>query len=66
MVSSGMEIETFFLCASCFQENVIVVDPSGGTRQRFIEDCQVCCRPNALTIVVDLDRGVAEAAAELA
>jgi len=65
VVSSGMEIETFFLCASCFQENVIAVDPSAGTRQRFIEDCQVCCRPNALTIVVDLDRGVAEAVAEL-
>jgi hypothetical protein len=23
----------------------MTVDPSGGTTQEFVEDCEVCCRP---------------------
>jgi hypothetical protein len=26
------------------------VDLSGGSEQRYVEDCQVCCRPNRLTV----------------
>jgi hypothetical protein len=26
------------------------VDESGGGRQKYIEDCQVCCKPNVLAI----------------
>lgn len=32
-------------CPYCGQPNVIEVDPSGGDRQAYEEDCQVCCRP---------------------
>ena len=31
------------------------VDPSGGSRQTFTEDCTVCCRPNLITITIDDD-----------
>ncbi|HCV44172.1 MAG TPA: CPXCG motif-containing cysteine-rich protein, partial [Bacteroidetes bacterium] len=48
-----MEIETTFMCAYCLQVNEIVVDASGGLNQEYIEDCQVCCRPNKLVISVD-------------
>jgi hypothetical protein len=48
-----MEIETIFVCAYCLQVNEIVVDASGGLNQEYIEDCQVCCRPNKLVISVD-------------
>jgi hypothetical protein len=48
-----MEIETTFVCAYCLQVNEIVVDASGGLNQEYIEDCQVCCRPNKLVISVD-------------
>ena len=26
------------------------MDPSGGENQRYIEDCQVCCQPNQLSV----------------
>jgi len=48
-----MEIEATFICAYCMQLNEIVVDATGGLRQVYIEDCQVCCRPNNLVITVD-------------
>jgi Cysteine-rich CPXCG len=39
-------------CAFCGEENELLVDVSGGRRQRFTEDCAVCCRPNLITLVV--------------
>jgi len=27
-----------------------VVDESAGSKQQYVEDCQVCCRPNVLTV----------------
>ena len=45
-------------CAFCGEENEILVDPSGGRRQTFTEDCAVCCRPNLITLVVDEDGDV--------
>lgn len=41
--------------AVCGEENDLFVDPSGGRRQQFTEDCAVCCRPNLITITVDDD-----------
>lgn len=40
-------------CAFCGEENDVFVDPSGGDRQTFTEDCAVCCRPNLISLVVD-------------
>jgi hypothetical protein len=37
-----------FQCAGCGQWNETVVDESGGSRQQYVEDCQVCCKPNLL------------------
>ena len=48
-----MEIETTFVCVYCLQVNEIVVDASGGLSQEYVEDCQICCRPNRLVITVD-------------
>lgn len=48
-----MEIEATFVCVYCLQVNEVVVDASGGLNQEYVEDCQVCCRPNRLTIVID-------------
>ncbi len=30
-----------------------MVDASGGNDQSYVEDCQVCCRPNVLRISYD-------------
>jgi hypothetical protein len=43
-------METGFQCAGCGEWNAAVVDASAGRRQRYVEDCQVCCRPNVLTL----------------
>jgi hypothetical protein len=40
-------------CAFCGEENELVLDPSAGRRQRFTEDCTVCCRPNLITLTFD-------------
>ena len=55
-----MDIDATFICAFCFQQNETVVDPTGGMHQEYVEDCQVCCRPNMLVITVDADGTSAE------
>lgn len=42
-----------FRCAYCGEINSTFVDPSQGTDSSYIEDCQVCCRPNLLNIHYD-------------
>jgi cysteine-rich CPXCG protein len=44
-----------YACAFCGEKNEVFVDPSGGDRQTFTEDCTVCCRPNLITLAVDDD-----------
>ena len=50
-----MEIESTFTCAYCFETITTSIDVSGGMHQEYIEDCQVCCRPNLLRITVAED-----------
>ena len=40
-------------CAFCGEENETFLDPSGGRRQTFTEDCAICCRPNLITLTFD-------------
>lgn len=42
-----------FQCAGCGEWNETVVDESAGSRQSYVEDCQVCCKPNVLQIFWD-------------
>lgn len=48
-------MDEVFICAFCFEPNSVFIDPSGGTVQSYVEDCQVCCRPNVLHIAWDDD-----------
>ena len=41
-------------CPYCGEYIDIVVDASSGG-QRYVEDCQVCCRPIVVTIGIDED-----------
>jgi len=58
-------MESGFQCAGCGEWNVTTVDASAGRHQSYVEDCQVCCKPNVLH--VEYDPSVAEffVAAEL-
>jgi hypothetical protein len=42
-----------FVCAGCGEWNETTVDESAGRRQNYVEDCQVCCQPNVLSIAWD-------------
>jgi Cysteine-rich CPXCG len=40
--------EGSYVCPTCGEEIVIPLDPSGGTEQKYVEDCPVCCNPNVV------------------
>jgi hypothetical protein len=48
-----METTADYACAFCGEINTIFVDLSAGRSQSYVEDCQVCCRPNLLALQVD-------------
>ena len=46
--------ETHISCPYCGESISILVDDSL-PEQNYVEDCQVCCRPIVLDVVVGLD-----------
>jgi hypothetical protein len=51
-------ISVSYECCSCGESNETLVDPSGGSRQTYTEDCTVCCRPNLLHIEISQEGDV--------
>jgi hypothetical protein len=47
-------MEAGFQCAGCGEWNVTTVDEFAGHRQSYVEDCQVCCKPNVLQVEYDV------------
>ncbi len=50
-----LEADAGYTCPSCAEFNYVAVDPSGGRKQRFVEDCPVCCRPLVFDTTIDAD-----------
>lgn len=50
-----MESTAEYICAYCGESNLTFVDWSAGSQQSYVEDCQVCCRPNILYLRFDED-----------
>jgi hypothetical protein len=51
-------------CPYCGETIALVIDDSAGA-QRYIEDCQVCCRPIVVDVSIDDDGDpVVQASAE--
>ena len=48
-----MEVEVS--CPSCGESIALWVDGDGGSRQRYVEDCHVCCRPMQVVVAIDED-----------
>ena len=44
-----------YQCAGCGEWNETTIDVSAGSRQSYVEDCQVCCKPNVLRISYNED-----------
>ena len=54
-----------FHCGFCGERNETSVDPGGFDAQEYVEDCQVCCRPNVLRVQLDRETGEVWIHAEL-
>ncbi len=50
-----MENEGSYLCDSCGEEIVVPLDPLGGSVQKYVEDCPVCCHPSVICVQFDDD-----------
>ena len=46
-------MEATYQCAGCGERNTTPVDESAGRRQSYVEDCQVCCKANLLSVEYD-------------
>ncbi len=42
-------------CPYCGEPTWVTVDADGGGRQRFVSDCEVCCRPIEFRVTVGPD-----------
>lgn len=42
-------------CPHCGAPNDLALDPGSGSRQSYVEDCQVCCRPWRVRVEYDRD-----------
>ena len=42
-----------YICPTCGESIQIGVDPTAGREQHYIEDCPVCCNPNAIAVYFD-------------
>ena len=61
-----LEHDVAYTCPACFEQNYVAVDPAGGRRQRYIEDCPVCCRPIEFVVAIDAQGDPLIESAELA
>jgi hypothetical protein len=59
------KMESGFQCAGCGTWNQTSIDASAGRTQRYVEDCQVCCKPNVLRVSYDCEGDEFMIAAEL-
>ncbi len=50
-------------CPYCNESVEITLDPSGGSTQEYVEDCEVCCQPWTVTVQYQED-GAAEVRVE--
>ena len=44
-------------CPYCGEPLDLWVDETGGSSQTYVEDCQVCCKPNVLRVQYDAASG---------
>jgi hypothetical protein len=56
------ETTAIVVCPYCGEGVEISVDPGGSALQRYVEDCEICCRPWLLTVTWD-ETGAAHAEA---
>ena len=58
-----LETDATVLCPYCGELNQISLDPGGGPRQEYVEDCQICCQPWRVSVTY-LPDGTADVSVE--
>jgi len=53
IIAMPLESDVAYWCPFCGEENYLGIDPSGGSVQRLVEDCPVCCSPIAFAVRID-------------
>jgi hypothetical protein len=43
-------MDAMVYCPYCAEAVEIALDPGGGARQRYVQDCEVCCQPWLLDV----------------
>lgn len=52
----NMGEDSFLLfCPYCGEQVEVSVDEGGGSRQHYVEDCPVCCRPWEVKVMQDME-----------
>ncbi len=59
----NFEEERSFDCPYCNEPNEILVDLTGGEKQKFVHDCAVCCHPILIKLEVNPE-GISSFSAE--
>ncbi len=39
-----------FTCPACGEELSVRLDLTGGRKQEFVQDCEICCRPYQIQV----------------
>jgi Cysteine-rich CPXCG len=47
--------EAIVSCPYCGEAVEIALDPGGGARQDYVEDCEVCCQPWRVSVHYGID-----------
>lgn len=50
-----LESDEEYGCPYCSSANTVRVDVTGGRSQRFVTDCEVCCKPIEIEIEIESD-----------
>ena len=49
------DLDAVIVCPYCGEPNEVALDPGGGSRQSYVEDCQVCCQPWHVSVAYHAD-----------
>jgi hypothetical protein len=53
------DTEATVVCPYCSESVELAIDPSSGSAQEYVEDCEICCQPWRVEVVYDTE-GLAE------
>jgi len=55
-----IDADAVVTCPYCGEQVEVSLDPAGGRRQEYVEDCEVCCNPWRVRVRYDPGTGRAQ------